>query len=59
VVVTIAGAMATLVFSGAAPGQVGVLQVNAVVPESLPSGQAVVVLAAGGASSPPLNIWLQ
>ena len=59
VVVTIAGAMATLVFSGAAPGQVGVLQVNAVVPGSLPSGQAVVVLAAGGASSPPLNIWLQ
>ena len=59
VVVTIGGAMAPLAFSGAAPGQVGILQVNAVVPGSLPSGQNAVVLAVGPVSSPPVNIWLQ
>ncbi|HMD71455.1 MAG TPA: IPT/TIG domain-containing protein, partial [Bryobacteraceae bacterium] len=48
VVLTIGGAMASIAFSGAAPGQVGVLQVNAVVPDHLPSGQNAVVLAVGG-----------
>jgi uncharacterized protein (TIGR03437 family) len=59
VVLTIGGAMASIAYSGAAPGQVGVLQVNAVAPDGPPSGQAAVVLTVGTVSSAPINVWLQ
>jgi uncharacterized protein (TIGR03437 family) len=59
VVLTIGGAVASLAFSGAAPGQVGVLQVNAVVPNALPSGQNLVVLSVGTASSPAVVMWVK
>jgi uncharacterized protein (TIGR03437 family) len=59
VVLTIGGAMASIAFSGAAPGQVGVVQVNAVVPGNLPSGQNAVVLGVGTASSPAVAVWVQ
>jgi uncharacterized protein (TIGR03437 family) len=59
VFLTIGGAMAFLAFSGAAPGQVGVMQVNAVVPDALPPGQNAVVLGLGTASSPAVSVWLQ
>jgi uncharacterized protein (TIGR03437 family) len=59
VVLTIGGAMASIAFSGAAPGQVGVLQVNAVVPGNLPSGQVAVMLAVGTASSPVIAMWVR
>jgi uncharacterized protein (TIGR03437 family) len=56
---TIGGAMASVAYSGAAPGLVGVLQVNALVPSDPPSGQSPVVLTVGAVSSPPIPIWLQ
>ena len=59
VVLTMGGDTAAIAFSGAAPGQVGVLQVNAVVPINLPSGQNTVLLAVGSANSAPIAIWLQ
>ena len=59
VVLTIGGAIASIAYSGAAPGLVGVLQVNAVVPSDPPSGQAVVVLTIGAASSAPVTMWVQ
>jgi len=59
VVLTIGGAVSAIAFAGAAPGQVGVLQVNAVAPQGPPSGQAAVVLTVGTSSSAPVNVWLQ
>jgi uncharacterized protein (TIGR03437 family) len=59
VVLTIGGAMASIAFSGAAPGQVGVMQVNAAVPDTVPSGQNAVVLAVGTAISPAVTVWVK
>ena len=59
VVLTIGGAMASLAFAGAAPGQVGLIQVNAVVPDYLPSGQNTVLLAVGAAVSPAVAVWVK
>ncbi len=58
-VLTIGGAVASLAFSGAAPGQVGVIQVNAVVPGTLPSGLNPVVLTVGTVSSPAVAMWVK
>lgn len=54
VMVTIGGVPARVEYAGSAPGFVaGVLQVNVVVPENAPSGNAVpVILTIGGVSSP-------
>lgn len=53
VTATIGGQPATVEFAGAAPGLVsGVLQVNAIVPASLPAGAATMVLTMGGNASP-------
>ena len=52
VTVTIGGQNATVLYSGAAPGLVaGVLQVNAALPQDLPSGPVPVVVKVGNASS--------
>ncbi len=52
--VTIGGEQAQVLFAGAAPGMVGVLQINAVVPMDAASNLiAPVVLTVGGQSSPP------
>jgi uncharacterized protein (TIGR03437 family) len=59
VTLTMGGAIASIAYSGAAPGQVGILQVNAVVPVGPPSGQVAVVLTVDTASSPPISVWLQ
>jgi uncharacterized protein (TIGR03437 family) len=59
VVLTIGGAVSAIAFSGAAPGQVGVLQVNALAPQGPQSGQAAVILTVGTSSSAPVNVWLQ
>jgi len=49
---TIGGQPATLVYAGAAPGQVsGLLQINAVVPSGIASGAQPVVLTIGGSSN--------
>lgn len=60
VVLTVDGVAAQLLYAGRAPGTVGILQLNAVIPGGfLPAGAAVVRLAAGDAVSPPLTIWLK
>lgn len=53
VTVTIGGQPATVLYAGEAPGLVsGVLQVNAMVPAGLTTGNQPVVITVGGASSP-------
>jgi uncharacterized protein (TIGR03437 family) len=59
VAITIGGAMASIAYSGSAPGEVGVLQVNAVAPDGPPAGQAAVMLTVGTMSSLPVAVWLQ
>ena len=55
--VTIGGVSATVNFSGLAPGFVGLYQVNATVPDNVPTGDAVpVVLNIGGAASNTVTI---
>ena len=50
--VTIGGQMASLAYYGAAPGETaGLMQLNAVVPENIPAGNAAVVLTVGTVSS--------
>lgn len=59
-VVTIGGAEADVLFSGLAPGSVGLYQVNARVPAGLGAGNAVpVVLSIGGATSNTVTIAVQ
>jgi uncharacterized protein (TIGR03437 family) len=55
--VTVGGVPATVVFAGLAPGIVGVYQINAVVPDDAPVGDAVaVVVEAGGSLSNEVQI---
>jgi uncharacterized protein (TIGR03437 family) len=54
---TIGGASASYAYAGTAPQSFeGFLQVNAVIPTSIPTGNQAVVLRVGGASSAPLNV---
>ena len=56
-VVTIGGAAATVLFSGLEPGQIGVYQINAVVPAGASGGSSVpVTLSIGGATSNTVTI---
>jgi len=58
--VMIGGAMATVSFSGLAPGFAGLYQVNAQVPDTAPSGSAIqVVLSIGGATSNTATIAVE
>ncbi|HTS66577.1 MAG TPA: proprotein convertase P-domain-containing protein [Candidatus Acidoferrales bacterium] len=60
VTATIAGQPATVTYAGLAPGQIGVYQVNVLVPVATPSGTVRVVLTAGGNSSPgPVTIQIK
>ncbi|MDR3702790.1 MAG: hypothetical protein P4L56_24300 [Candidatus Sulfopaludibacter sp.] len=60
VTLSIGGVTAQLLYAGSAPGLVGLLQLNAVVPGGfVPPGQAVVTLTVGAVTSPVLSIWLQ
>jgi minor extracellular serine protease Vpr len=55
--VTIGGAPAPVLFSGLAPGFVGLYQVNAQVPAGAPSGNAIpVVISVGGVASNTVTI---
>lgn len=57
---TIGGAGATASFSGLSPGFVGLYQVNAQVPEDVPTGDAVpVILTIGGVTSNTVTIAVQ
>jgi len=51
VTATIANQTATVMFAGAAPGLIGVYQVNIQVPATAPSGSARLVLSVGGNTS--------
>jgi uncharacterized protein (TIGR03437 family) len=57
--VTIGGRPAEVLFSGLAPGYVGLYQVNARVPADAGSGPQAVVITAGGVASKPVNIPVQ
>jgi uncharacterized protein (TIGR03437 family) len=57
---TIAGVDAQILFAGSAPGMIGVLQINAVVPGGFVApGEAAVELTLGTAKAPPITIWLK
>ncbi len=56
----LAGISAPVIFSGLAPGFVGLYQVNAQVPEGVPAGSAIpVVLSIGGVSSNTVTMAVQ
>ena len=58
--VTVSGITAQIVWAGSAPGLVGLLQVNLIVPGPyLPSGAAPLQLTVGAAISPLTTIWVQ
>lgn len=60
VALSIAGISAQLLYAGSAPGFVGLMQLDAVVPGGfVPAGQAPVTLTVGSATSPILTVWLQ
>jgi uncharacterized protein (TIGR03437 family) len=60
VVLAIGGISADLLYAGAAPGQVGELQVNARVPGGfLPSGQVAVQLSVGVFNAPVMTMWVK
>lgn len=57
--ITIGGATATLLYAGEAPGLVGMLQVNALVPAGTASGIVNAVLTAGTIPAPVVSLWIQ
>jgi uncharacterized protein (TIGR03437 family) len=57
---TIAGVNADILYAGSAPGLIGVMQIDAVVPGGFVApGEAAVVLMVGTVASPGISIWLQ
>jgi uncharacterized protein (TIGR03437 family) len=58
-VVTIAGRRAEVIYSGLAPGRVGVYQINAVVPADAPGGVQTLVVSANGISAPNVTIPIE
>jgi uncharacterized protein (TIGR03437 family) len=60
VTVTVSGVMSQVVWAGCAPGLVGLLQVNLLVPgPDLPSGPVTLQLTAGTSVSPAMTVWVQ
>ena len=60
VTVTVSGVTAQVAWSGSAPGLVGLLQVNLVVPGPyLPSGVVPLQLTVGAAQSAAMTVWVQ
>jgi uncharacterized protein (TIGR03437 family) len=57
--VTIAGRRAEVIYSGLAPGRVGVYQINAVVPADAPGGVQTLVVSANGISAPNVTIPIE
>jgi uncharacterized protein (TIGR03437 family) len=62
--VTVGSASATVQFSGLTPGFVGLWQINIQLPAMLPAasgspGSLPLVLSLSGASSAPVNLWVQ
>ncbi|MEP7367254.1 MAG: IPT/TIG domain-containing protein [Acidobacteriota bacterium] len=60
VTVTVGGVEAILDYAGAAPGFVGLMQINARLAAGTPSGKVPIVLQIGSvASAPDVNLWVQ
>ncbi len=60
VTVTLAGMAAQVTYAGSAPGLVGILQVNALVPGSfVPSGAVPLILMVGTVPAPAVTVWVQ
>lgn len=60
VTLSIGGVSAQLLYAGSAPGFVGLLQLNALVPGGfVAAGPVAVILTVGGVTSPVLTMWLQ
>jgi len=57
--VTIGGAAAQVLFSGLAPGNVGLYQVNAIVPSGVAAGVQPLVISINGVASQAFNLPLQ
>jgi uncharacterized protein (TIGR03437 family) len=57
--VTVAGAPAEVLFSGLAPGFVGLYQINARVPDGVPSGAQPLVITAAGMPSNTVQIAIR
>ena len=54
--VTVGGVPAFVQFAGIPPGLIGTIQVNLIVPASVPVGSQPVVVTVGGVSSPAVNL---
>jgi uncharacterized protein (TIGR03437 family) len=54
--VTVGGIPATLVFDGTPSGEVGVTQINFIIPASVPTGVQPVVVTVGGVASSPVTL---
>ncbi len=58
--VTVGGKPAEVLFTGLAPGYVGLYQVNVIVPSGIPAGNSVpVVVTVAGASSPSVTVAIR
>jgi uncharacterized protein (TIGR03437 family) len=59
VTIIIGGVPATVLYAGDAPGLVGMLQVNTIVPAGTASGGVNAVLTVGATSAPAVSVWIQ
>jgi len=55
-IVTLGGAKLTVTYAGLAPGEVGVYQINATVPASVPQGLSIPLVIGQGGPSTTLNL---
>jgi uncharacterized protein (TIGR03437 family) len=58
-VVMIGNVSAPVLFSGLAPGEIGVYQVNVTLPTSIPAGTQPITISIGGQTSPGLTLPVQ
>ncbi|MGD0778299.1 MAG: hypothetical protein ABSC05_36415 [Candidatus Solibacter sp.] len=59
IILTIAGVNTQILYAGSAPGMIGVLQINALVPSGFVApGQTAAQLTVGTVTAPPVTIWL-
>jgi uncharacterized protein (TIGR03437 family) len=60
IILTIAGVNTQILYAGSAPGMIGVLQINALVPSGFVApGQTAAQLTVGTVTAPPVTIWLK
>jgi uncharacterized protein (TIGR03437 family) len=57
--ISIGGAAATVLYAGEAPGLVGMLQVDAIVPAGTASGGVNAVLTVGATAAPAVSLWVR